>query len=213
MGRRANAGRRKAPDDQAQTVLIIRPCTRRDWPVVARLFGSNGACGGCWCMWPRLPRGGKLWEQSKGPRNRNSFRRLLQAGKVHAVIAFADDEPVGWCSFGPRSSFPRLERVKALHRDWSDGTWSIVCFFIRSQWRGRGVATQLLHAATAEAFAAGAKEIEGYPVLPNKPAAPMSAAFAWMGVPALFRTAGYSKLPRPGASRPIYIQHRRANTA
>jgi GNAT superfamily N-acetyltransferase len=185
--------------------IQVRSLTPADWPVIVQLFGDNGACGGCWCMWPRVPRGGKSWKEAQGAKNRDRFRRLVKAGKVHGVLAFADDEPVGWCSFGPRSTFPRLERVRAIQRVGSDTTWSIVCFYIPSRWRGRGVATKLLEAATKEAFALGATEIEGYPVVPAKAREKVPAAFAWTGVPALFQAAGYKELSRPGVSRPIYL--------
>jgi GNAT superfamily N-acetyltransferase len=189
--------------------LHIRPLEPGDWPIIVKLFGAKGACGGCWCMWPRVPHGGKAWDEAKGPKNRDRFRRLLQAGKVHGVIAFWDGEPVGWCSFGLRETFPRLASVRALQRDWSAGTWSIVCFYIPSVWRGRGVATRLLEAATAHAFALGAREIEGYPVVPKKSPEQVPAVFAWTGVPALFQKAGYTELPRPEASRPIFVKRGR----
>jgi GNAT superfamily N-acetyltransferase len=188
-----------------KAAITERPLGTDDWPVIAELFGANGACGGCWCMWPRVPRGGKLWQECKGDRNREDFRRLVEAGEVHGVLAFVGERPVGWCSFGPRGSFPRLDTVRALRHDWADGTWSIVCFYIRAPWRRHGVASRLLEAATARAFALGAEKVEGYPVLPKQPDVPAPAAFAWMGVPALFEAAGYRELPRPEASRPIFI--------
>lgn len=185
--------------------LAIRPLEPEDWPHIARLFGANGACGGCWCMWWRVPRGGKLWEEAKGRKNRDAFRRLVQAGKVHGVLAFARDEPVGWCSFGPRQDFPRLETVKALRHESGAGTWAVVCFYIPARWRGRGVAGRLLAAATERAFALGARALEGYPVVPKEDTKPVPAAFAWTGVPPLFERAGYEELERPGATRPIYV--------
>ena len=45
--------------------LTVRPLREDDWPAIEELFGSNGACGGCWCMWWRVPRGGKLWTEMK----------------------------------------------------------------------------------------------------------------------------------------------------
>ena len=186
----------------------VRPLTTNDWPVIEQLFGDNGACGGCWCMWWRVPQGGKTWEEAKGKKNRDAFRRLVKAGKVHAVLAFAGEEPVGWCCFGPRSTFPRIERVRALQRETLDTTWSVVCFYIPAKWRGKGVATQLVKAATERAIAFGAKEIEGFPVVPKKSPEKVPAAFAWTGVPALFEAAGYEQLDRPEASRPIYLSRR-----
>jgi GNAT superfamily N-acetyltransferase len=186
--------------------IQIRPLEPGDWPIIVKLFGDNGACGGCWCMWPRVPRGGKLWQDLKGAKNRESFRRLVRAGKVHGLLAFTGDEPVGWCCFGPRQTFPRLDRVRALQHDWSDGTWSIVCFYIPAAWRNRGIAGRLLEAATRRASALGAHTIEGYPAVPNKPPAPLPAAFAWTGVPALFERAGYSELSPRKASFTVFVK-------
>ncbi len=104
--------------------LTTRPLTRNDWPVIEALFGANGACGGCWCMWWRVPMGGKVWEAAKGVPNREAFRSLVQSGRASGVLAFDGDRPVGWCAVGPRADFPRLERSKALARPWSDTTWS-----------------------------------------------------------------------------------------
>jgi GNAT superfamily N-acetyltransferase len=194
--------RAKPPAAPAITVRLLRT---DDWPVIEQLFGPNGACGGCWCMWPRLPRGGKLWEECKGDKNRAAFRRLVEAGEVHGVLAFAEGKPVGWCCFGPRQTFPRLERVRALQRDWPEGTWSIVCFYVPARWRGQGIAGRLLEAAARQAFALGAQHLEGYPAVPHEASAPLPAAFAWTGVPALFEAAGFVPLPGPEASRATYL--------
>ena len=186
--------------------LTVRPLEPDDWPHLARLFGANGACGGCWCMWWRVHKGGKTWDEAKGEKNRDRFRRLVKARKVYGVLAFVGEEPVGWCSFGPREDFPRLETVKALRHDCAAGTWAVVCFYIPARWRGQGVATRLLAAATQRAFALGARAVEGYPVMPKQDTQPVPAAFAWTGVPALFDSAGYEELDRPDASRPIFVK-------
>src|SRR5205823_944351 len=139
------------------------------------------------------PQGGKTWEIAKGAQNREDFRKLIETGRVYGVLAFVGDEPVGWCSFGPRDSFPRLERVKGLQSDWSERTWSIVCFYIPAPWRGKGVATCLIEAATKQALELGAHEIEGYPIVPEKAPVKIPAAFAWTGVSSIFDRAGYRR--------------------
>ncbi len=185
--------------------ITVRPLTPDDWPAVTKLFGANGACGGCWCMWWRVPQGGKLWKESQGDKNRDAFRRLIKAGKVHGVLAFADDEPVGWCSFGPKETFPRMRRIRALQHESPEGTWSVVCFYIPARWRGRGVATALLKASTERALALGAKAVEGYPVVPKGEGGRMPGAFAWTGVPTLFERAGYAEMERDGPVRPVFV--------
>lgn len=184
--------------------ISVRPLTSDDWPVIERLFGANGACGGCWCMYWRLPRGGRLWQENKGTKNKQAFRRLVKAGKVHACFAFAADEPVGWCCVGPRADFPRIERTKALATDWKPDTWSVTCLYIKSCWRRKGVATKLVNGATRLARDLGAAELEAYPVRTPNDGEPIPAAFAWTGVPALFTRHRFVTITPPDRSRDVY---------
>jgi GNAT superfamily N-acetyltransferase len=154
-------------------------------------------------MWWRVPRGGKLWEESKGARNKRAFKRLVTSGRVLGCLAFAGVEPVGWCCVGPRGDFPRIERTRALRTAWDETTWSVVCFFIKSGWRGKGVATALLDCAVEIARKHGARTLEGYPVRP-KGDAQIPAAFAWTGVPILFESCGFANVAPPGNSRDVY---------
>jgi hypothetical protein len=92
-------------------------------------------------MYWRLPRGGKLWEECKGAKNKRSFKRLVASGQACGCLAFADSEPVGWCCIGPREDFPRLVKCKPLNIGQPDSAWAVVCFYIPAGWRRRGVAT------------------------------------------------------------------------
>lgn len=181
----------------------MRPIGADDWRAIETLFGSKGACGGCWCMYWRLPRGGKLWEQNKGAPNKRTFKKLVTTGQVFGCLAFADSEPVGWCCVGPRGDFPRLERTKALRTSWTDRTWSVTCFYIRNGWRNRGVATALLAGAIIVARKAGAKELEAYPIKPYGATGRIPAAFAWTGVPRLFEKMKFKNVTPPGNTRDI----------
>lgn len=194
---------KKPPLSDSAKVTKVRALARDDWPNIEALFGSNGACGGCWCMTWRVPSGGKIWQERKGERNRRDFKRLVTAGKVHGVLAFAGDEPVGWCCVGPKEDFPRLMRSRVLKTDSIADTWAITCFYIPSRWRSRGVATALLDEAVKVAKRLGASNVEGYPVRPYSEK-PIPAAFAWTGVPPLFEKTDFVNISLPGASRDIY---------
>jgi GNAT superfamily N-acetyltransferase len=186
------------------TRLTVRDVCASDWPLVERLFGENGACGGCWCMHWRMERGAD-WEREKGARNRRALRRLVQAGSVHAVLALDGDEPVGWCCLGPREEFPRLQRSRVLRFESPPGTWAVVCFYIPARWRGRGVGRALLAGALAHARAAGAAALEGYPVQDrNDPTRRYPATFAFTGVPRLFERVGFRDVTPAGSQRLVY---------
>jgi len=185
--------------------LTVRAINSDDWPLIENLFGEKGACGGCWCMYWRVEMGGKLWENTKGKSARQKFRALVESGNVHAVMAFFGEQPVGWCSFGKRSEFPRLMRSRVLQRPHEIEPWSIVCFYIHRKWRNKGIASLLLRVAAKIAFKSGAHEIEGYPVN-TKSGKRTPDAFAWTGLQSIFKAAGFSKIYRSGANRDIYVQ-------
>ena len=143
--------------------ILTRPLGCDDWSIVETLFGPRGACGGCWCMWWRVPMGGRVWEAAKGEPNREAFRKLVNAGAASGVLAFVDDEAAGWCAIGPRAEFPRIDRSKSLVRQWSADTWSLNCLYVPPRWRGVGVARALVAAAVELARQRGATEVEAYP--------------------------------------------------
>jgi GNAT superfamily N-acetyltransferase len=187
--------------------MKIRAIAPTDRPAIEALFGERGACAGCWCMHWRLPRGGQLWREMQGEPNKRAFFKLLAAGRVRALIAEAKGEPVGWCSFGPRGDFPRLAASRVFHRAHeTPTTWSVVCFFIKPAWRRHGLATALLRAATAEAFRAGASEIEGLPAL-HRPGATLAPVFAWTGVAEMFESCGYGPVESTTGRR-LYLKSR-----
>lgn len=182
-------------------VIKVRALAPEDWPLLARLFGSKGACGGCWCMHWLMPRGHD-WEREKGSRNRAALRRRVRAGKVRGVIALEHELPVGWCHLGPRGGFPRLLRSRVIRTDATDDDWAVVCFYIPAQHRGRGVGRRLLQGAVRLARAEGARRLEGYPVRMTQD--PYPATFAFVGVPRLFEQAGFENVTRRGAPRPVF---------
>jgi len=184
--------------------IEIRPLDAEDWSAVETLFGPRGACGGCWCMWWRVPMGGRSWEAAKGEPNRVAFRKLVKAGEASGVLAFVGDEPAGWCAIGPRAGFPRIDRSKALVREWSAATWSLNCLYVPVRWRGQGVARALVAGAVELARQRGAAEIEAYPQS-LAPGERQAGAFVWTGVPALYEPLGFVRQTGPGRGRSLYL--------
>ncbi|BDU17103.1 GNAT family N-acetyltransferase [Lysobacter auxotrophicus] len=184
--------------------LHTRSLRRDDWTTIETLFGPRGACGGCWCMWWRVPMGGRTWDAAKGEPNRAAFRKLVNSGKASGVLAFHGDEPVGWCAIGPRADFPRVERSKALVRPWSPATWSLNCLYVPAPWRGRGVARALVAGAIDLARQQGAEEVEAYPQSLD-PGERQGGAFVWTGVPSLYEPLGFQRQGPPGRGRALYL--------
>ncbi|MFH1017161.1 MAG: GNAT family N-acetyltransferase [Pseudomonadota bacterium] len=168
------------------------------WPDLEKLFGSRGACGGCWCMSWRLPKGEK-WADVKGQKNRQRFRSLVKGGKAHGAIAYVAEEPVGWVSFDRRTEYDRLNRAPSLACDDAERVWAVPCFFIKTGFRGQGIASRLLREAVRILKRRGVRIMEGYPVKPWKSGERIPGAFAWTGTIPVFQKAGFKPVgPRDG---------------
>jgi len=178
--------------------LEFHPLTSERWSDLEMLFGKQGACGGCWCMWWRSTR--PQFNKQKGEGNKRALKKIVDSGEVPGIIAYAHDQPVAWCSVAPRESYPALERSRVLKRIDEEPVWSVVCFFVAKHFRGRGVTVPLLRGAVEHAKKHGATIVEGYPVDPKKP---MSAAFLFTGVASVFRKAGFVEVLRRSETRPI----------
>ena len=178
--------------------LEFRPVTPERWRDLESLFGEHGACDGCWCMWWRLTR--SEFAERRGQENKGALKRIVGAGEVPGLLAYADGKPVAWCSVAPRETFAALERSRTLARIDEEPVWSIVCFFVGIPFRGKGVTQKLLRAAVEYAQARGAKIVEGYPV---DPVGRLSSASAYTGLASTFRQAGFVEMARRSETRPI----------
>ncbi len=180
--------------------LDYHPLTGERWRDFERLFGPRGACGGCWCMLWRTSR--KAFEAGKGEGNRRAMKRVVDAGEIPGLLAYTGGKAIGWCALAPRERYPALGRSRIMAPVDERPCWSVACLFVDRRHRGAGVATGLLRAAVRFAGRAGAQLLEGYPVEPKK-GRPVPDAFAWTGVPAAFRKAGFREVARRSPTRPI----------
>lgn len=169
--------------------IMTKELTPDLWPVLEELFGPRGACGGCWCMSWRLQKGEK-WEAVKGAVAKRRFKKSVGNGSIHGILAFVNGAPVGWCTFGPRLGFPRLERARTLQCDDVDRVWSIPCFFVKRGYRDQGVAKALLQHSLRAMKKRKAKIAEAYPVKPNSDGRYI-AEFSYTGTQSLFAKAGF----------------------
>ena len=171
--------------------LEIHELTPARWRDYEKLFGPKGACAGCWCIFWRTDRG-ESFDDVKGATAKRRMRKLIAEDRAHGLIAYAGGEPVGWCAFDRRVELLKLNRAPSLACDDADLVWSLPCFFIAKDWRGKGVASALLAEAIRVLKKRGARVLEGYPVKPAKPGAAIPAAFAYTGTVSMFRKAGFT---------------------
>lgn len=175
------------------------PLRKNNWKDFVTLFGERGACGGCWCMSWLLTK--KEFDANKGAGNKRKMKKLVDNNSEPGILAYFNEEPVGWCAIALRENYIRLEKSRVLKRIDDQVVWSIPCFFIKKEFRRKGLSTEILKAAAEYCKSKGVKIIEGYPAEPYANNIP--AAFAWTGFPSSFRKAGFKEVVRRSKSRPI----------
>ena len=178
--------------------LHILPVTPERWADFERLFGPNGACAGCWCMWWRETRA--EYSRLSGEGNRQSMLEIVQSGRVPGLLAYLDGVPAGWVSVAPREEFPSLDRSRVAKRVDDTPVWAIVCFFIKVGYRRKGLTSALIQAALDYAREQGARVVEAYPV-ENETGVNGSGEFT--GIASTFRKAGFIEVARRTPKRPI----------
>jgi len=187
------------PENKSKNKFTFSPVTKDQWGDFERLFGQRGACGGCWCMWWRLPR--KEYNLQKGDGNKKAMKKIILSNEIPGIIAFSGEEPVAWCSVAPREKYPALERSRVLKKVDDQTVWSIVCFYISKPYRNKGISIKLLEEAKRFCKSQGAKILEGYPIDPKKNKMP--DIFAWTGFKSAFEKAGFREVARRSDTRPI----------
>ena len=175
------------------------PVLKDRWKDFEKLFGKNGACAGCWCMFWRIKRND--YEAQKGDGNKKAMKKLVNSGTVPGILAYYKNEPVGWCSVAKREEFIGLDNSRILKPVDDKPVWSVSCFFIKKEFRNKGVSVELLKAAAKFVKSKKGRILEGYPNEPKKDKMP--PAFAWHGLASAFRNAGFKEVLRRSETRPI----------
>jgi GNAT superfamily N-acetyltransferase len=180
---------------KAAPLLEFHPVTGERAPDLARFSERHGKFRYCSCM---------RWRMTSSEFRRSSSESRAEAleGLVHrsmpvGILAYADGEPVGWCSIAPRESYAALERSRALPPPDDEPVWAVACFFVDRRYQRQGVTLGLLTAAVSYARSQGAAIVEGYPVEPGP------RSYTYMGSPRTFLKAGFVDVTPPGQARRV----------
>lgn len=174
--------------------IEVRPATEFD--DVAALVGPKKPTSNvCFCLSYRI--GSKENNELRGPQRADRVRELCHQDPPPGVIAYLDDEPVGWAAVHPRSetSFARNRLIP--HIDDLD-VWSLWCIRVRPGFRKQGISHALIDGAVAHAKKRGAPAIEGYPV--DNRGEKVNLTMAYVGTRRLFEKAGFEKAAVTGST-------------
>jgi GNAT superfamily N-acetyltransferase len=189
---RKPAQRKSEDGDAASPSFSFHAVTKARWPDFEALFEGRGGPKYCWCMAWRST--AEERHEATNATRKAAIKKRVDAGTPIGVLAYADGEPVAWCSVAPRESYRPLGGPEAGE---GERIWSIACFFIRRDFRGQGLTPRLIEAASAEAKKQGATIVEAYPVSADAP------SYRFMGRIPTFTKAGFKKVGTAGTRRTV----------
>jgi GNAT superfamily N-acetyltransferase len=189
--------------------ISVVPANEASWEDLQTVLGTRGQASRCQCQRYKL-------------RRRESFRSFpveerahrlrqqtdcghLEADTTSGLVAYLDDEPVGWCAVEPRTAYEGLVRNNRVPwegrtEDKTDDTvWAVTCVFTRAGFRKRGIGRALVRAAVDFARERGARAIEGYPMTTRK----ALLEELHVGTEGMFIGAGFKEVSRPTLRRVV----------
>ncbi len=183
--------------------LTVHPLTPDRWDDLVELFGRPGGSivRGCWCMCYRQS-GAPAHTSTLTPaaRNKRALKRVVDGGTVPGLVGYERGRLIAWISLGPRVEYRRLQRSPVMKPVDDQPVWSVVCFFVDQEARGRGIAEAMLKGALKYARTQGATLLEAYPVDTTVRRNPDDL---WFGTASMFDACGFTEVARRKPNRPV----------
>ena len=190
--------------------LRIVPANHASWDDLRKVFGEADYPFHCQCQ--RYKVTGWLWRDTGLEERLAMLRAGTACGQPEAphtsgLVAYLDDEPVGWVAVEPRTAYPKLRTSRV---PWTgrredkddDGVWAITCFCVRKGHRGRAVTYPLARAAADHARRHGATAVEGYPMV-TEPGHEVTWGELHVGAVQVFEDAGFVEVSAPTKRRRV----------
>jgi GNAT superfamily N-acetyltransferase len=179
------------------TSLSFQELHTGNWDQFETLMGEKGGCGNCWCMYFRLPY--KTFQENKPHGNKKLMKQLVKKGLPQGLIAFIDKQPAGWIALAPREDYMKIENSRVFKRMDDKPVWSITCFFVKKEFRHKGLSQQLIKGAIDFARKKKIKTLEAYPAIPYNEKVPHP--FLWVGILSSFIKNGFTIVRQHSKSR------------
>ena len=103
--------------------IVVKPATAARFDDVATMLGpKNPASSVCWCLSHRLD--SKTNRQLAGPARGQYVKKLCARKIAPGVLAYHNDDVVGWAAVAPRAELPFARSTKIPHLDQLP-VWSV----------------------------------------------------------------------------------------
>ena len=183
-------------DDPRQRYPVLPASADRFDDVAVMLAPRTATVVACWCLVYRLD--AKTNRELGAGERRERMRGLCGEPVPPGVLAYDQDDVVGWAGIAPRAEVRGIRDNKKIPSVDDLPVWSLWCLKVRPGHRGQGISLALIDGAVRFAFEHGAPAVEGYPMDISGRRVDTTAAF--VGTRSLFESAGFSKVADTGAT-------------
>ena len=177
--------------------IKLKPLVKENWKDFENLMGEKGGCGGCWCMTFRIT--SHEFEENKFEGNKKLMKELVRTNRPTGLIGYLGEEPIGWIALAPREDYLKIEKSRSLKRIDDKPVWSMTCFYVKKEFRRKGISGRLIQLVKAYAKKQKIPALEAYPVVPY--AEKVSPPFLWTGVLSSFLNNGFEIVRQNGKSK------------
>lgn len=167
----------------------MHPATADRFDDAVAVLGAGGG-EACLCQYWRMSSGD--YGRASVEARRAALREQTRETPPPGMLAYRDDEPVGWCGFGVRQRMERLVRSRTIPAVDDLPVWAIFCFAVRTGYRRRGIAHALLDGVVEYARKQGAPALEAYPV--DTEGARVHGTAAYVGTTGMFEAVGFRRV-------------------
>jgi GNAT superfamily N-acetyltransferase len=169
-------------------MIEVRPA--HDFDDMATMFAPRKPESSvCWCLSWRLSSAEN--KALVGTERADKVRELTRRKTAPGVLAYLDDEVVGWAGVAPRTDLHPIEHSRRIPHVDDLAVWSIWCIRVRPGYRKRGISAALIAGAVDYARGKGAPAVESYPVDNGTQRVDLTMAF--VGTRGMFERAGFAK--------------------
>jgi GNAT superfamily N-acetyltransferase len=190
--------------------LTIVPANQASWADLQAIFGTADYPSKCYCQ--HFKTRDCHWSALTDEERRSRLREQTncddpQASSTSGLVAYLDQEPVGWVAVEPRTAYPRLPRVRTVwsgrHEDKADdNVWAVTCFVVRKGYRKLGITYALAVATVGYARDQGARALEGYSMI-TEPGKEITWGDLYVGARQVFADAGFTEVSHPSPRRVV----------
>lgn len=150
--------------------MLSKELTINHYDDFLNLMLSSESSKRCMCLWWIISV--KDYHNNGHDGNAKEFIKLLNTEKHPLGILLYDNEiPIAWCACGPRKRYNRAIKTptfKSRDESEDENVWLIPCFYIKDEYKGKGLTELLIKEAIKTAKINGAKAVEGFPYCNNK---------------------------------------------